>query len=136
MAKLTISPETVCYIIAKAREFDVKVEPSEIRSETDADDDEAIDILEDRADDPILEELASAMESLNEDESLDLVVLMWIGRGDYTRVDWRDAREQAEEIPQADRPRYLLGTPLLGDYLEEGLAEFGHSCADYDVDRL
>jgi hypothetical protein len=76
------------------------------------------------------------MESLNDDETLDLVALTWIGRGDYTRADWREAREQANEIPLADRPRYLLGTPLLGDYLEEGLAELGHSCEDFEIDRL
>jgi hypothetical protein len=25
---------------------------------------------------------------------------------------------------------YLLGIPLLPDYLEEGLAQFGHSCGE------
>ena len=27
--------------------------------------------------------------------------------------------------------RYLLGTPLLGDYLAEGVAQFGRSCAEF-----
>jgi hypothetical protein len=136
MAQLTISPETVCYIIIKAREFDVKVEPTDPDTGSNPADDNGVDILEDLADDPTYEELASAMESLNDDETLDLVALTWIGRGDYTRADWREAREQANEIPLADRPRYLLGTPLLGDYLEEGLAELGHSCEDFEIDRL
>ena len=26
--------------------------------------------------------------------------------------------------------RYLIGTPLLGDYLSEGLAQFGYSCEE------
>ncbi|MGE0116927.1 MAG: DUF3775 domain-containing protein [Dongiaceae bacterium] len=136
MATLTIRPETVCYLIVKAREFGVKVEPDDPDSASNPSDDREIDILEDFADDPTFEELSSALASLNEDESLDLVALAWIGRGDYTVDDWQEAREQAEEIPLGDRPRYLLGTPLLGDFLEVGLSELGYSCDDVEIERL
>ena len=136
MANLTISPETVCYVIVKAREFDVKVEPSDPDSGSNPSDDQEIDILEDLADDPTFEELSGALGLLNDDETLDLVALAWIGRGDFTGEDWDEAREQAREIPLADRPRYLLGTPLLSDFLEEGLSELGYSCEDYEIDRL
>jgi hypothetical protein len=136
VATLTIRPETVCYLIVKAREFGVKVEPDDPESGSSPSDDREIDVLEDFADDPTFEELSSALASLNEDESLDLVVLTWIGRGDYTVADWQEAREQAEEIPLGDRPRYLLGTPLLGDFLETGLSELGYSCDDVEIERL
>ena len=136
MADLTISPETVCYLIVKAREFDVKVDPVDPDSGSNPADDNEIDILEDLADDPTFEEVSSALGALNEDETLDLVALTWIGRGDYTSEDWEEARDQAREIPFKDRPRYLLGTPLLGDFLEEGLSELGYSCEDYEIDRL
>ncbi len=136
MADLTISPETVCYIIVKAREFDVKVEPADPDSGSNPADDREIDVLEDLADDPTFEEVSSALTALNEDETLDLVALAWIGRGDYTSEDWQEARDQAREIPLKDRPRYLLGTPLLGDFLEEGLSELGYSCEDYEIERL
>lgn len=136
MATLTISPETVCYVIVKAREFDVKVDPSDPDSGSNPTDDDEIDVLEDLADDPTFEEVSGVLGALNDDESLDLVALTWIGRGDYTSEDWEEARDQAREIPLKDRPRYLLGTPLLGDFLEEGLSELGHSCEDYDIDRL
>ena len=33
-------------------------------------------------------------------------------------------------------PLYLLGEPLLSDYLEEGLSQFGFSCADFEIGRL
>jgi hypothetical protein len=36
-----------------------------------------------------------------------------------------EARRQARESPLADRPRYLTGTPMLGDYLEQGMSELG-----------
>ena len=32
--------------------------------------------------------------------------------------------------------RYLLTTPLVGDYLEEGLSQLGHSLDDAEVNRL
>jgi hypothetical protein len=35
-----------------------------------------------------------------------------------------------------DRARYLVGTPQLGDYLEEGLSALGHSCVEYEMGRL
>jgi hypothetical protein len=31
---------------------------------------------------------------------------------------------------------YLLGTPLLANYLEDALSQFGESCEDLDADRL
>jgi len=136
VANLTISPETVCYIIVKAREFGVKVEPDDPDSGSNPSDDKDIDILEDLPDDPTFEELSSAVATLNDDETLDLVALTWVGRGDYTAEDWREAREQAREIPFKDRPRYLLGTTLLGDFLEEGLSALGYSCEDYQIERL
>ena len=136
MATLTISPETVCYVIVKAREFDVKVEPSDPDPGSNPTDDKDIDVLVDLADDPTFEEVSSALGALNDDETLDLVALTWIGRGDFTSEDWEEARDQAREIPLNDRPRYLLGTPLLGDFLEEGLSELGYSCEDYEIDRL
>jgi hypothetical protein len=136
VAELTISPETVCYVILKAREFDVKVDPTDPDSGSNPTDDPDIDILEDLADDPTFEEVSSALATLNDDETLDLVALTWIGRGDYTSEDWDEAREQAREIPLKDRPRYLLGTPLLGDFLEDGLSELGYSCEDYEIERL
>jgi hypothetical protein len=133
---LNISPEKVCYIIVKARAFDAKVEIDDPESASNPSDDKEIDVLEDLPDDPTLEELTGAIQALNDDETLDLVALNWIGRGDYTASEWPAAREQAREIPMADRARYLVGTPQLGDYLEEGLSALGHSCEDYEIGRL
>lgn len=31
---------------------------------------------------------------------------------------------------------YLLGTPLLGDFLEEGLSMLCYSCAEFETERL
>ena len=134
MPTLSISPETVCYIIVKAREFDVKVPPADGDDASNPSDDREVDILEDRADDPTYLELTEALGALNEDERLDLLALLLLGRGDFEELD--EAREQAEEIETATWRSYLLGTPLLGDYLEEGLAALDISCEDYEINRL
>jgi Protein of unknown function (DUF3775) len=31
---------------------------------------------------------------------------------------------------------YLIGTPLLGDYLEEGLSQLGYSIEDLEIGRM
>jgi hypothetical protein len=121
--QLTVNPEAVSFIIEKAREFDAKVEPDDPESGSNPSDDKAIDVLEDLADDPTFEELKAAIDGLNEDESRDLVAIMWTGRGDYDKSQWKEARAQASTIPARDRSRYLVGTPLLADYLEQGLDE-------------
>lgn len=133
---LLINPEVACFVVAKAREFGAKVELDDPDSGSNPADDKSIDVLEDYADDPTLDELRGAIDSMNEDESRDLVAMMWIGRGDFDKEQWRAARAQAASIPPRDRSRYLIGTPLLGDYLEQGMSEFGYSCEEYEMDRL
>lgn len=121
--ELTVHPQSVAFIIEKAREFGAKVEPDDPESGSNPSDDKGIDILEDLADDPTLEELKGAIDGLNEDESRDLVAIMWTGRGDYDKDQWGEAKAQANTIPPQDRSRYLIGTPMLADYLEQGLDE-------------
>ena len=121
---LTISPEKVCYVIAKARELDVKVAAEEL-------DDEGMGrILEDYADDPTFEEIKSFLEAQGDDELRELLALAWVGRGDFGADEWQDALSQVQDVREKHTVDYLLGTPLLPDYLEEGLAQFGHSCED------
>lgn len=124
---LNIDSETVSYIIVKAREFDEQVAPEEPDPGSNPADDKMVEVLEERPDDPTYEELMSALESLNEDQLLDLVALLWIGRGDYESDEWEEARSEAEAIRDKHIPTYLVGTPLLGDYLEEGLSKLGYS---------
>jgi hypothetical protein len=127
---LTISPEKVCYVVAKARELEVKVAAEEL-------DDEGMGrILEDYADDPTLEELKSFLEAQSDDELRELLALAWVGRGDYTAEEWQDALAQVRDVREQHTVEYLLGTPLLSDYLEEGLSQFGHSCEDYEIGQM
>jgi hypothetical protein len=133
---LAISPEKVCFIIIKAREFDAKEEVVEPDPGSNPSDDKDVEILEDYGDDPVVEELTSLINSLSVDEQTDLVALMWLGRDDYTAADWPAVREEATRAHNERTADYLLGTPLLGDFLEEGLSMLGFSCEDYELNRL
>ena len=135
-AGLTISPEKVCFIIIKAREFDAKDEVTEPDPGSNPSDDNDAAVLEDHEDDPVVEELTSLITSLSVDEQVDLVALTWLGRDDYTADDWRAVREEAAAAHNNRTAEYLLGIPQLGDFLEEGLSMLGYSCDDYEMGRL
>jgi hypothetical protein len=129
---LTINPDTVCYVIVKARELFVKVQPEELYDDSD----DVERILEDHADDPTYQEIRQFLGSLNEDQLAELLALMWVGRGDYSVDDWQTALSAVNDLRDRHDADYLLGTPLLADYLEEGLSQFGRSCEDFEMGRM
>ena len=133
---LAISPEKVCFIIVKAREFDAKDELTEPDPGSNPADDMEISVLEEHADDPVVEELTSLINALSEDEQVDLVALMWLGRDDYAARDWSAVREEAARAHNDRTAEYLIGTPLVGDFLEEGLSKLGYSCQEFEINRL
>ena len=133
---LTISSESVCFIIVKAREFDMQDVVIDPDSGSNATDDRMTSVLEAHSDDATLQELRAFIGALSEEEQTDLVALMWLGRGDGTRDDWIDLRGEAERQYNNRTAAYLLGEPLLADHLEEGLSQFGFSCAEFEIDRL
>jgi hypothetical protein len=120
--ELGINPETLAGIIEKARMFDAKEEVSDPDSGSNATDDDMRDILEDFADDPTRQELLQLIRDLNVDEQVNLVALAWLGRGTYDKSDWGEALQQARTAHNNHTAEYLLGLPLLADYLNEGLA--------------
>lgn len=130
MPELAISTEKVGFLIEKAREFDVKDIESDPDSGSNGADDGMTDVLEDNGTDPVVREISGFINALTEDEQIDLVALMRLGRGDGTIEEWDDLRKQAEEGRNGRTARYLLGEPLLGDFLADGLGEFGLSWAD------
>jgi hypothetical protein len=128
---LFLQPASAFFILLKAREFDAKVEEVDPDEGSNPADDKMIDVLEFQADDAVEEELVSAIQGLDEDERLDLIALIWIGRGDFTLDQWSDARESAQRIDPLGVADYVLGLPMASDYLEEGLSQFGHSLGQF-----
>lgn len=130
LPSLAISPEKVCFIIVRARNFEVRDEGAE--SDVDSADDNPVPIPEEDEEDAVEEELTTFVDSMSEDEQIDLVALAWLGRGDGSIGDWADLRQQAAEAHNQRTAAYLLGIPLLPDYLEEALAAFGQSCEEFE----
>jgi len=125
---LSISDEKLCFIIAKAREFDVKDVVTDPDGASNPADDMMLAVLEDHKDDPVVQELVAVINSMTIDEQVDLVALAWLGRGDGTIDDWGDLHAEAEGAHNRRTAAYLLGMPLLADYLSEALAQFGIEC--------
>lgn len=123
---LDIAPEKVAHVIVRARELDVKVDAwDEAGDEADAD-----SVLENRGGDATEAELRGFIAELNEDERYSLVALMWIGRGTYDADELEDAKATARSEAVNKTEDYLLGIPLLADYLEDGLDKLGISVED------
>jgi hypothetical protein len=123
--QIAVPLDTLAFIIEKAREFDAQVDMDDPESGSNPSDDREIGILEDSPDNPVDEELTAALEGLNDDQLTELLALLWVGRGDYDRASWKEAVRQAREAKNKRIVRYLIGTPMLGDLVEEGLAELG-----------
>ena len=104
---LNTNPETVQFIIDRAHQFQML--------QQDIDDDET------EGSDPASAEIRSTIEDLEPDQQVELVALMWLGRGDYEADDWDSALADAGDSWNERTADYLIGTPLLADYLTAGL---------------
>lgn len=75
--------------------------------------------------------LRNYIADLNSDEQASLVAVMWIGRDTFGADELDDAIRTAKQEATAPTEDYLLGVPMLADYLESGLEALG-----YDVEDL
>jgi len=133
MAGLEISPTKVGFVIVKAREYAVKVGAWDDGATSDHD---ADSILEAFSDDSTQAELKAFIHDLNEDEQVSLVAMAWIGRGSFGPDELDDALETARAERTNRTADYLIGMPLLSDYLEEALDRLGYSVEDAEDDAM
>lgn len=132
---LTIDPETVRLFIAKAQALEAGVTGDyEAGHEHDIEfDDQSFDnhhheaLAEEEEEDLTEEELRELIDDLNVDETAELIALAWIGRGDFGSDQWQEAVTEAagRQTGRSRASTYLLGMPLLGEYLESGLEAIG-----------
>jgi hypothetical protein len=131
--ELTIGPDTVRMFIAKAKaisaavnqDYDGGAEHEVELGDGDRDSHRHDGLAEEKAEDLTSEELSQLIGDLNVDEAAELVALMWIGRGDYDAAEFAEAVAEARNRGNRRTAQYLLGFPLLGDWLEEGLEAIG-----------
>ncbi|MDH3715890.1 MAG: DUF3775 domain-containing protein [Gammaproteobacteria bacterium] len=118
---LNIDRDTLQAIMDKSREFHAKEAVSIPEVPTSPTDDWAMQVLADHADDAVYSEAAGIIRDLEPDQQVGLVALMWVGRGDFDASEWDDAFDYAADAHNERTAEYLLATPLLSDYLREGL---------------
>ncbi len=128
---LEIAPEKVAHIIVRAREYDGKVAAWDDDAAK-TDDEDSDSILEDRASDATRSELSEFIANLNEDEQVHLVALMWVGRGSFLPEEFGEALSTARTERVNTPEDYVLGEPMLADYLEDGLDKLGYSIEDVE----
>jgi Protein of unknown function (DUF3775) len=133
---LSIATDQVCFLIIKAREFEVKQTPSGLEFGSNASDDKMVTVLENRRNDPVFDEIHDFINALDEDQQIDLVALAWVGRGDFTIDEWASARDAAAAARSNHTAEYLLGMPLLSEFLEDALSDCGRSCEDVEREHL
>jgi len=127
---LDLNPEIVCLIVAKAREFQAKEAVVLPDRPFNPSDDWGLQALADHIDDLTYQEVKLAIDDLEPDQQAQLVALMWVGRGDFDEVEWEEALEEAADAANERTADYLLATPLVADYLDEGMAALGYHCDD------
>ncbi|MSO99212.1 MAG: DUF3775 domain-containing protein [Rhodospirillaceae bacterium] len=135
-----IAVENVCFVITKARELMADVHELQDEPGHHSGDDLIKDDLPEEdapaaAGSAEYEELKELIEGLSEDDQFELIALAWIGRGTFTTDDWDEAAETAQDEHARHPARYLMSMPLLADYLEESLNEFGLSCEGIDEEE-
>jgi len=133
MTGLDISPTKVGFVIVRARECAAKVGAWDDGATSDHDGDS---ILEAFKGDATQAELKEFIHDLNDDEKVNLVALAWIGRGSFGPEELDEALATARAERNQRTAEYLLGIPLLPDYLEDALDRLGYSVEDAEGDAL
>ena len=131
--ELAIGPDTVRNFILKAKAISAAVNEDyadgsehEVELDDNARETHHHDgLAEEETEDLRARELRALIADLNVDEAAELVALAWLGRGDYDASEWSEALEEARRRGNRRTAAYLLGMPMLGDYLEEGLEAIG-----------
>ncbi|KTC90612.1 DUF3775 domain-containing protein [Fluoribacter dumoffii] len=124
---LNLDTETICDLLDKARQFQVKEEVSfpEVTEEMDAN-----YVLADYQNDPVYQEVIEYIDNLRPDQQATLVALMYLGRGDYAQDEWEDALTFALEEVTEHTGEYLLSRPTVADDIGRGLNMLGLSCEE------
>jgi hypothetical protein len=131
---LNINPEIVRWLIMKVKEFSVKesvtFDEKNLQSEYEYD---ASQILANHKDDLTYREIINTIEDLEPDQKIELISIMYLGRGDFSTDEWQDACKEAENYLNVGLTNYLLSIPLLASFWEKGLELLGY---EVDPDQI
>lgn len=133
MAELELNRDIVRQIIDMAREFHTRDDVTFDEEPDVADEYWSDQVSEEFGSDPYYQELKTGIEDLEPDQQISLVALTWLGRGDFSISEWKEALGTAEESWNDHTADYLIGTSLLADYLAEGLEQIDSSESDQEL---
>jgi hypothetical protein len=125
---LDINPETVCFLISKAKEFHAQEEVVIPDVPDNPSDDWGLQALASHGNDPTLLEFKSTFNDLEPDQQVTVVALFWLGRGDFDVDEWQSALDEAGDNWTPETANYLIAHPMLADHLLEGLSLLDYSC--------
>jgi hypothetical protein len=130
MPELRINPDKICEFLEAAREVAGKV-PATTGDKTSSGDDSPLKFMEDDGgQDPIRQQMVEFVAGLNVDEQIDLLALIYLGRGDFGLAEWDEALVEAGDRIGAGDADFMIGDRALPAYLGDALEAFGKTCPD------
>jgi len=75
-----------------------KVDQTDPDSDSNPTDDGSVNVLEFGNSRQMRHELVSVIRDLNDDGQLDLIAMIWLGRGEFTLAEWPEPRKAAQDI--------------------------------------
>ena len=123
---IDLNPDIVVHIAELVRGFQTYASLADAEPPASPPLDDAVEQLAPWSTDPTYVDLKNAIDDLEPDQQVTLIALMWLGRGDYSIEQWDDTLQHAAEVIGKTTAEYLIATPLLADYLLEGLNQHGY----------
>ncbi|TVS09945.1 MAG: DUF3775 domain-containing protein [Gammaproteobacteria bacterium] len=126
MTTLAVPPDDVLRLTQLAREFhaqDAVVMPDTPGSLAD---EWPHGALAGHESDASLDEFRSIVRDLEPDQQMQVVALLWVGRGDYDVEEWEQAVSDARDAWNPRTADYLIAHPMLADQIEEGMQLLGY----------
>lgn len=118
---MNIAERSVRSLILRARAYDSKEQIDDFQPDPDTAEVDSVESMLTGDSDPIRDEIKNFIDCLDEEGQVELVALYWIGRGDFEGKEFVAAVSEAQARRSSPTASYLLGAPMLGDYLEAGL---------------
>jgi hypothetical protein len=131
LPEIGISSEKVCNLIEMLRGYAGRELPTATKDVSEGDDGQ--ELIEDRPDDPALEESEDFIAGLSFDERVALQALLWVGRGDFGVDEWPAALAEARRRHTTGDLDFALAEELTPSEFDDGLAAFGRSCTDAPI---
>jgi hypothetical protein len=129
LMELSTPLDMICRIVQRAREVDALVPVTDVDPDEDPiDHDDVLAPLEEENNETVEVELLAVLEDLAEDQIVEVLALALVGRGTYDVGEWEEALEVAGDLDEPPPIDQLMEMPMLAACLEAGLAAFDLSC--------